>query len=130
VSSWMLSAFTPQLPKIPTFIPHDPAPEFMPQTKGRKQREYTSDSAILKKIDRIGSQIVTVHEKLGTQMRDLRVNLENLDRRMKSVETAKLSSQLANLQVKLTKQIGSLQASVEKLHRRTRELSLAVAKRN
>jgi hypothetical protein len=62
-------------------------------------------------------------------MRDLKVNLENLDRRMKSVETAKLSSQIAGLQVRLTKQITSLQESVEKLHRRTRELSLAVAKR-
>lgn len=104
-------------------------PEFMPQTKGRKQREYTSDPALPRKIERIGSQIVTVHEKLGTQMRDLKVNLENLDRRMKSVETAKLSSQIAGLQVRLTKQITSLQESVEKLHRRTRELSLAVAKR-
>ncbi len=101
----------------------------MPQTKGRKQRTYTSDPAIPRKIEKIGSQIVTVHEKLATQMRDLKVNLENLDRRMKSVETAKLSSQIAGLQVRLTKQITSLQESVEKLHRRTRELSLAVAKR-
>lgn len=102
----------------------------MPQTKGRQQRKYTSDPALPKKIERIGSQIGTVHEKLGTQMRDLKANLENLDRRIKSVETAKVSIQIEGLQVKLTRQISSLQESVEKLHRRTRELSLAVAKRH
>ncbi len=102
----------------------------MPKATGRKQRTYTSDPAIPKKIDRIGSQIVTVHEKLGAQMKDLKVSLENVDRRVKSVETSKLSDQLASHQIKLAKQIASLHDSVEKLHRRTRELSLAVAKRH